>query len=188
MPDLCSSRPSGAAFGFVRIARQSGFAVGYLMASLSLLGILSVATVGMTRNSQAFKMEEQHTATLVSQLEQIRTALIWCGVVYPAGNNGTGFNIKYPAGSTAVNAAALTCPGDPGANKNIFQGRKGGYLDPVPNGFGAWQYINDANGIRLSIASNGSSSSSRLLSKLSARYTSASFSSVTNTMTFVILD
>ncbi len=165
--------------------RSRGFAIGYLMFALTMIGLLSVAAAGTAGRHQRFRTIEDHAAVVGAQFEQIRNALNICVTVYPTGDNGTGFHVKYPAGSTAVAASGLDCPGNPGGVKNIFQGQNGGFLDPLPNGFGAWSYVNDASGIKVSVTSSGDGDRNISLSRAAAKFSQASVTG--NTLTIWIL-
>jgi len=166
-------------------ARSRGFAIGYIIFALAMIGVLSMAASGTAGQHQRFRTIEDNTEQLAGQIQQIRNALNICVTVYPLGDNGTGHHPKYPAGATATPVSGLDCPGDPNTVKNIFQAQNGGFLDPLPYGFGAWQYLNVAAGISITITSNGDDDRNIALSRVASRFANASVSG--NTLTVVIL-
>lgn len=135
------------------VKNQFGFIQNIILGSLILLG---VAVMGLNvlseRNQRGLSIAES-TKTARAQLEIIRDALSACRVTWPAGNNGTGFHVMYPAtpgvGSWG-DVNALVCPG---AGSNIWTAIK--YSPPVaPRAVSAWQYQNTASGIFVKIESS----------------------------------
>lgn len=158
---------------------QSGFAIGYILAVLALVAITSAVVAITSRSNQRFRAIEANTEQLRSQVNQIRNALNICITMFPLGNNGTSHNVRYPAGATAVPASTLTCPGDGSSSNQIFQGKNGGYLNPVPAGFSDWQYVNDASGIYVTITSDGSNDLGIAMDRAASKITGATITGAT---------
>lgn len=129
---------------------QFGFIHNLILPSLAILGIVVVGIGAvMDRNQRGISIAESTTRAR-DQLTTIRDALTLCRVTWPGGNNGTGFNVNYPAtpgAGTWGDVSAIICPG-PSANLwtalNIS-------LPPAPNWVSGWQYQNSASGILLKI-------------------------------------
>lgn len=132
--------------------RQRGFGLGYVILTLALIGVTATVAKSMLDRGARAEYLIKTTSTMLAQQNKIREAITVCYVTYPDGNNGTAFNIRYPAGATAVAATTLICPKP---NKSIWQGSTGGYLDPIPTGLSNWTYTNDVSGIKIVTTNSG---------------------------------
>lgn len=167
--------------------RVSGFGIGYILGIISLFGVMATGLSAMTSRTARAEFVATATSALFAQQDKIRNAIVLCVVRYPSGNNGTTYNIKYPAGSTAVAVTSLTCPGDPNTNKSIWQGKNGGFLEAPPTGISAWTYINDATGIRFIVTSNGAADLNTALDRVAAKLSSTQATRSGNTLTVWML-
>lgn len=125
------------------------------------------------------------TSIVVQQMAQqaglIRQRIIACGTDNPSGNNGTTFRVIYPGAATAASVSALICPG----NATNIWSQSDGAVVPVPlAGFNAWQYINDASSMRITVTSTVADRTTILPSLANSLGTQASYSG--NTLTWVL--
>lgn len=132
---------------------ERGFILSYILVALVILVItvqgLRLITDGMDVQART---TDEAKEELLRQIGQIRATLQLCAVLFPAGNNGTGFHPSYPATPVSGQLRDAECPGVPNGNKNIWTSGQVGHLLPkIPMGFGEWQYINDADSIRITL-------------------------------------
>ena len=159
---------------------------GYALVVVLLLAALLV--VGLTlemsdhTNINVMMSNNMVVQQAAAQASLIRGRILQCATDYPAGNNGTGFNITYPAAATAVAVSTLTCPGN---SVNLWLQSDGVTMPQAMPGFGAWQYLNNATGINISVTTTsavGTNALPALATKLGGQ---ASYSG--STLTWKIL-
>lgn len=153
--------------------RQSGFVVAHLFFAIAMMGIVAAGFAAMSRDNASGKWKVETRKTLMAQASLIRDRIILCGVTYPSGNNGTGNHVAYPATPVSGQAVDLLCPGNPDTNKSIWTGRNGAIYPVLPSGFSAWQYVNDATNMRISVTGDGSPQTRDVLSVLVGNYGAA---------------
>ncbi len=66
----------------------------------------------------------------------------------------------------------MQCPGAPSGERTIFEGAGtvGRFLPPPPSGFGQWDYINDTDGVYITINGNAEASIDQALAKVLNKY------------------
>lgn len=144
---------------------QRGSALVYILIAIALMAALTVSFMNsdsqQSRTQNSFKL----TSTIVSQMNNIRSAIEGCTILYPSGDStvaaGTdpGFINPYPVnpdsnhfnGSTLGKAADrkvanIRCPGNPGGDQNnhqpIFGAASGKNLPAIPEILEDWVYFN----------------------------------------------
>lgn len=114
-----------------RWSRQSGIAIGPILFVLALLGVLAAFFASDMGGMGGAAREDTITATLAAQANLIRSKFNECNMVrnsWPAGD-GTGMLVT-----------AVTCPGDPAGQDNLWTGARPNQLAPPPTGFNQWTY------------------------------------------------
>ncbi|MGB4102201.1 MAG: hypothetical protein WBK91_09900 [Alphaproteobacteria bacterium] len=114
-----------------RYRRQSGIAIGPILFVIALLGVLAAFFSSDSGNMGGAAREDTITATLAAQANLIRSKFNECNMIrdsWPVGD-GTG---------TAV--SAVTCPGDPAGQDNLWTGARMNQLAPPPQRFNNWTY------------------------------------------------
>jgi len=175
-------------------SRQSGSVIFYIFLAVGLLGYL---TFSLTKNSRtntvaqsAFRMTED----LTIQANAIKVAVLECVGDYPGGGgdlDGNGSieaadndNPPYPlspsdpnnpsggAGAGNNDVRDLECPGAPDGQRAIYDGvgTTGRFLAPPKNGFGEWEYFNDADGVRLKLVGGEDASTIQALNAIDAKH------------------
>lgn len=96
-----------------------------------------------------FRHIEAQSKELASQAYLIKRIILDCALLYPGGDNGTIYNIAYPAGDVPTPITSLTCPGAPYADKNIWRGETGAFVPKTLTGWAVWSYTNDGASIRI---------------------------------------
>lgn len=149
---------------------QKGVAIAYMLTAIALLGLISFALSRLTTSSKQLEASFETRLALIGQYQMIRSRILSCGIAYPAGDNGTGSRVRYPATPLSERVLDLECPGKPGAN-NLWNGSGGVRLSAPPPAFSEWGYVNDATSMRLSIEpmTTGDTSSLSILSGVAIR-------------------
>jgi hypothetical protein len=119
--------------------------------SLALLSLTIAAVSRNSINADAGRRQAEVSDALVQQVEVIRSKILACGLTYPAGNNGLGYRLAFPAVPSSALVADLQCPGAPTGQKELWAGQDGIYAPQVPMGLSAWQFQHDAASMRISI-------------------------------------
>lgn len=160
---------------------QRGF-IAYVLGAAALLLAIGVAAIQQVRTNTQGNYVFETTKTLYAAGVLIQTKIRYCPLAYPGGNNGTGFAPQYPTGATAVLVSTLVCPGR--SAYALFTGGDGVFLPVTPTGFDGWWYVNDANGVRIYLVSDGTNPRNSTLSNVAAKFssTAASFSGSTLTL------
>lgn len=135
-------------------SRESGFGIiAMIIAAVALMGALMMAIAHGSMSNVSTVTAQSRQQTLRVQVDSLRSALVECAITWPAGDNG-GTNPPYPAGN-GVLVAGLNCPGLPGSNQSLWTSSETRRAPLPPSGFGDWRYVNDANGVRITIDSTG---------------------------------
>ena len=146
-----------------------GFAIGPVLAVIAMIAIAGGSVLKMTSKTARGERIFQNQAEVMNQSRYIGNRLRQCVILYPAGNNGTGFNVKYPGATVAMAVSSLTCPGQPNPN-NLWTG-KGGTFPPRPiAGFSNWTYQNDASGVRIMLSSGGIQDNMTVLQNVASKF------------------
>lgn len=161
-----------------------GLAMAYIMSILVLLIALTATITRINKSNAQFYFTKSASTNLVAQANIIRERVLACAIMYPNGDNGTGFHIAYPGG-TGVAVSTLTCPG---SSVNLWTGIDGAMSLPPITGFGVWTYANDATSVRISITTTSSAGYGAAMTQALARFnTSANEASIAgSTFTVVI--
>ena len=175
--------------GVVRRQRtQAGFIFGYLLSGIALIALTAygLSKLNSVSNSKAYLHKTQQT--LERQISSIHSVLTTCAMMYPSGDNGSGFHNAYPAG-TAATVLGLNCPGSPHSNQNLWTGRNGETPPLMPTGMTVWAYTNNATGIFITTTTNGSTELNKAAVNVTGKYVSSqiSFDSSTNTLKYWVL-
>lgn len=170
----------------IQFLKQKGIAFGYVISLIAVTAsLLSVYALLSNSNVQQ-KLVNESAIKLTKQIEIIKIAVNNCSLLYPSGDNGSAFNKNYPAGQDAE-LAKITCPGDPRSNKNIWANRNGLQIPFAPAGLGDWKYSNTADGISITVTSDGSSIHSAIFNQLSANFSSLDATVTGNVFTYWII-
>lgn len=121
---------------------------------------------------------------IVAQASLIRSRILACAIEYPNGNNGTAYRTQYPAATSAINAANMTCPG--ANNANVWTLLDGLDYPKDVDGFGNWQYINDGTSLRIFIVTTNTTRNI-LLPTIAGSLGNQSFVSNSNTLTWTLV-
>jgi hypothetical protein len=114
-----------------------------------------MAVLARTKNaSDAGRRQAEVRDDLVQQAELIRSKLIACSLNYPAGNNGTGIRVTYPATPVNLEVGDLACPGAPVGSTALWSGSDGIYAPKLLIGFSTWKFSNDSSSMRIAITIN----------------------------------
>lgn len=131
---------------------QRGFIQNLILPSLVLLGIVIGSLNYLLDTNQRGRAISENAQKARNHISVVRDALTVCRVTWPAGDNGTGVNVNYPAtpgGGEWGPIENLVCPGS-GTNlwvaTNYMLSQYAADVDP-------WQYQNTTNGIKIRIAS-----------------------------------
>ena len=114
----------------------------------------------------------QNQNEVLNQSRYISNRLRQCVILYPSGNNGTGFYAKYPGATVPAAVSALTCPGQPAPN-NLWTGKGGSYPPRPIAGFPAWLYQNDASGVRIMISAGSNPDNVTVLQNVASKFSAA---------------
>ena len=152
--------------------KQKGIAIAWLLAIITLFSAMMAVYSVMAQANAVQKLIYDSTERLHGQMSAIHSGLTNCALLYPAGNNGSGFHAAYPGGNNAL-VTALDCPGSPQTNKNLWTGRGGERIPNPPTGMSPWMYTNNAAGIVVQISSNGDPTYNTVLGNLQAKYAAA---------------
>jgi hypothetical protein len=118
-----------------RWSRQQGIAIGPILFVLALLGIIAAYMATDTGSMGGAAREDTITAQISTQASLIRSKFAECNTIrggWPAGD-GTGTLLT-----------AVTCPGDPSGQDNLWTGARSAQLAPPPQGFNSWTYYDYA--------------------------------------------
>ena len=167
---------------------QAGFIFGYLLAGIALISLTSygLAKINQMSNAKAYLFKTEQT--LETQISSIHGVLSTCALMYPSGDNGTGFHKAYPGGS-GVSVLNLDCPGSPYSNQNLWTGRNGERPPLMPKGMSEWAYTNNATGVFITTTTNGSTDLNKVAVSLTGKYVSSqiNFDSATNTLKYWVI-
>ena len=170
----------------MRMRMQQGFIAGYALAGIALMTIAMAGLTAMSKSSAQKILVFNASKTIQSHISSIHSVLSTCAVLYPSGNNGSGFHRAYPAG-TAASVLNLTCPGSPYSNKNLWTGRNGERPPLMPNGLSTWAYTNDATGIYITTSSSGDADLNKSIAMAAGKYVSTQVTVTGNVFKYWIL-
>jgi hypothetical protein len=132
---------------------NSGIAIGPILFVVAILGVLGVMLSSGTGSMSSNTTVDRIKTELRGQANLIRAKMQECYMI-TMGNSGFG----HPAGSN-TDVSAVSCPGDPSGQQNLWRGARPASLPPTIPGFGEWKYYNYATGRCISIATSSSSPS-----------------------------
>lgn len=133
--------------------RQNGF-IAYVFVVIAMLSMVAAAVAAMSRSGGRQQWNFETKNALMDASKIIRSRVIFCGIAFPAGDNGSGFHTRFPATPGTGNVTDLVCPGQPAPN-NLWTGKGGLPLPTQPGGFAPWQYVNDGTSVRISLRATG---------------------------------
>ncbi len=151
-----------------RLTRDSGIAIGPILFVLALLGIIAAYMASDSSNMGGAAREDTITAVLTSQANLIRSKFAECQMIRGA----------YPIGDeSGTLVSAVTCPGDPVGQDNLWTGARPNQLAPPPQGFNSWTYYDyGATGggrcVRITPASPADPSVRNGIRRAAAKFTS----------------
>ena len=166
--------------------KQKGIAIAWLLAIITLFSAMMAVYSVMAQANAVQKLIYDTTEKLNTQLSTIHSAVANCALLYPSGNNATGFHAAYPGG-TDVDVTGLDCPGSPYSNKNLWTGRGGERIPNTPTGMGTWKYTNNATGVFVQLSSNGDPTYNTVLTNLKSRYATAQTALAGSVLTYWVL-
>lgn len=127
--------------------------MSWITAMIAAISVGSVVFFAISQKNFIAKNRAENSEALYQYLINARDNIVACGLLYPRGDNGTGFSVQFPGG-TDKTISTLECPGNTAANKSLWSGKStAAYLQPLPVGFDQGLYTNDANGIKLVVTS-----------------------------------
>ena len=132
--------------------RARGFVLAYVLFAIALISLSIAALSRANTASDAGRKQAEVRDDLVQQAELIRAKLIACSLNYPAGDNGLGFRLAFPARPTSGEVPDLQCPGAPIGQTSLWLGNDGIYAPKRLVGLSTWQYAHDATSMRISIS------------------------------------
>ena len=150
-----------------RLTSQSGIAIGPILFVLALLGIIAAVLATDSSSMGGAAREDTITAEISTQANLIRSKFSECNMIrdsWPAGD-GTGTLVS-----------AVTCPGDPSGQDNLWSGARPAQLAPPPAGFNNWTYYDysgSAGGrcVKIAPASGSDPSVKNGLRRAAAKFT-----------------
>ncbi len=114
--------------------RQSGIAIGPILFVLALIGVVAAfmgrSSGGITSGTIT---ADRLAPDIRSQANLIRQKIVECQMMRGSYPTHT---------STGTLVSALTCPGDPAGQDNLWTGIRPVTMPPVPTGFNEWFYVN----------------------------------------------
>lgn len=121
----------------------AGIAIGPILFIIALLGVIVAALSAGTGSWGTAATSDRIKADLRGQANLIRAKVQEC---YMATIGNAGFD--YPAGPTPNGTAvtAMTCPGDPAGQQNLWSGKRPASPPATPKGFQPWVYYNYVSG------------------------------------------
>ena len=129
---------------------QRGVALAYILATIALASLAATYIAKSQRGVAQSQFNQDVKNSLTDPYTISRSRISGCAITYPAGNNGTGFHLVYPATPASGLVADLTCPGQSGSN-NLWYGTGGLTFAAQHRSFLPWRYVNDATNIRITI-------------------------------------
>lgn len=151
---------------------QRGFLHNLVLSALVLMGVVLMGWGYMQNQNQAGVAIARSVDTTRAQMDQVQKVLGWCRVMYPAGDNGTGFHKNLPGSpldSSWVALRNVVCPGDTASGSIWLAARE---QLGVPGQFlNEWEYRNVAAGVylRTSVQSAGDPLALAVLAQVAAR-------------------
>lgn len=162
------------------VKKQSGLAVGILIAVMSLLSIAAISSLRSYSNIDVVKTTNQIAYDLKSQASLIAYRLNMCSLVYNDTANGLD---QFPAG-TAAAVSGLVCPNSP--YSTIWAEPDGVRLQPPPSGFGEWSYTKDVAGSTVSFSTTASSDIAKKALALSSGTIGGNHTILADTLTIYV--
>ncbi|MEC4720409.1 hypothetical protein RY831_14700 [Noviherbaspirillum sp. CPCC 100848] len=130
---------------------QRGFGTGVALFFIAVLTAASAAAWHIARSAGDVQYFQESKDAILAQKDDIVGRLIACRVMFPNGDNGTGYRIQYPAATAPTSLSELHCPGE-AASASLWSGENR-VLQPGPiPGFTEWHFVNDSVSARLQIA------------------------------------
>ncbi len=157
--------------------KQRGLIHNLILPALVLTGIVLAGWSQMINKNQTGVNIARSVDDSRAQLKKIQTALNWCQVVYPSGNNGKTYapgsesHAVLPAspdGGGWMPVRQLVCPGVP--TKTLWAAT--GDMLPLSGLYlGDWEYLNNDSGVylRISVESPGNEYGQAVLKQISTR-------------------
>jgi len=124
--------------------KHRGFVASYLLTAIALIVIVTSGVTFMQQDLSRNQVIFDSSKLIQSQISTIHTVLTNCALLYPMGDNGSGFHKSYPATGAL---ASRDCPGSTFSNQNLWTGRDGMVLPAMKFGYSNWKYVNDATGV-----------------------------------------
>lgn len=131
-----------------RWLHAGGFAAATALFGIALFVLLGVAASTIARGNAKARLFHETKEQMIAQSDLILNTLLLCRTVFPAGDNGTGWHVSYPATPADGTVASLTCPGQ--GTASIWSGDARAMAPRRLPGFSAWRYVNDTASVRIS--------------------------------------
>lgn len=164
------------------VQKRRGFILGVVVWALAVLSAIMVGYSIIPKHAKSLYATDT-TPIVYNAVIATKSKILTCYMLYPSGDNGTGFNIPFPAATTETDISLLTCPGDPSANQNLWTGNNGVFIPKLPNGFTGPVYKNDASGIYIKISCDGTTERLDVMQKVAAKFDPSEASLVGNDLT-----
>lgn len=143
-------------------AAETGSALVYILIAIALLAALTASFMKPSSQQTTAQSSFNTITEMKAQIVYIRSAIQECVLNYPDGEDGlvgtsnfpfpinpSSAHLTSPAGDDAL--AGIRCPGNPGGastdHADVFGGRSGKFLPPVPDLFEPWKYYSGGDGV-----------------------------------------
>jgi hypothetical protein len=132
-------------------SRQHGFGTAVALFFIAVFTAASAAAWHIARSAGDVRYFQESKDAILGQKDLIVGRLITCRVMFPNGDNGTGYRVQYPAAAVPTSISELRCPGE-AVGASLWSGENR-VLQPGPiPGFTEWHFTNDSASARLQIA------------------------------------
>ena len=121
--------------------RSRGFIMGYLMAALIILGIVTAGLSRMRDEQASAEWVDRAQSTLRTNIQVIRTQVLLCAVTN--SSDQAGLVAAMPTSASTTDGDTLEDVQCPGTNQLLFDGTNTVFLPRPPVGFTPWRYVND---------------------------------------------
>lgn len=141
---------------------ETGSALVYILIAIALLAALTASFMRPSSQQTTAQSSFNMISQLKSQISFVRSSIQECVINYSDGESGLigTDNFPYPINPSSAYLASpegddalagIKCPGNPGGSSNdhadIFGGRSGKFLPPIPDLFTPWQYYSGPDGV-----------------------------------------
>ncbi len=124
--------------------RSRGFIMGYLMAALIILGIVTAGLSRMRDEQASAEWVDRAQSTLRTNIQVIRTQVLLCAAT--SVTDAAALVTAMPQSTDDTNGDQLASVACTGTGQRLFDGTNTVFLPRPPEGFAPWVYVNDLGG------------------------------------------